>query len=302
MNRRDFVVSAAATLALPHLGRFARLREAEPKIRFAVKYGMVDEGATVLEKFKLVKELGFHGIEMDSPSNLDRSEVIAARDETRLTIHGVVDSVHWRKPFSHPDAEVRAEGVAALETAVRDCKAYGGTTVLVVPAVVNKDVSYAEAWERSTREIKRVLPLCEELGIRIAFENVWNGFLLSPLEAARYVDSFESSLVGWYFDVGNIVNYGWPRHWIEALGNRIFKVDVKGFSRKRRNDQGLWKGFGVEIGDEQDDGNWDEVRAALGKLGYDSWATAEVGGGGRERLADIKARMDRVLANPLSAK
>jgi hexulose-6-phosphate isomerase len=263
------------------------------RIRKAVKLGMVQVEGSLEQKFALLAEIGFDGVELDSPSDLDTGDVVAAKRATGLEIPGVVDSVHWSKPLSHPDEGIRAEGRAGLETALRECKAYGGTTALLVPAVVNKGVGYDAAWERSTEEIRKVLPLAEELDVKIAIENVWNGFLLSPLEAARYVDQFESEHIGWYFDVGNIVNYGWPEQWIRILGHRILKLDVKEYSRKKRNDEGLWKGFQVEIGDG--DCDWPAVRAALDEIGFEGWATAEVGGGGEERLRDIKARMDRVL-------
>ncbi len=265
------------------------------KLKKALKYGMIGEGKTPLEKFQLVKSLGFQGVEPDSPSDLDVDEVVEAAEQTGVEIPGVVDSVHWGKPFSHPDPKVRAEGVAALETALRDCKRYGGTSVLVVPAVVNAGVSYADAYRRSQEELRKCLPLAEELEIDIAFENVWNNFLLSPLEAARYVDEFESERVGFHFDVGNIVYYGWPAHWIEALGKRILKLDIKDYSRKKLNDEGRWKGFGVQIG--EGDSDWPAVMRALGKIGYSGWATAEVGGGDRERLAQISANMDKVFAS-----
>lgn len=266
-----------------------------PGLKKAVKYYMVQPGSTVHEKFALLKSLGFDGIELDAPSNLDRQEVIEARDATGLPIHGVVDSAHWSKPFSHPDAKVRAEGVAALEKAIDDAHAYGASTVLVVPAVVNKSVSYTEAYERSQREIRQVVPLAKERGVRIAFENVWNHFLLSPLEAARYVDEFESDFVGWYFDVGNIVNYGWPEQWIRTLGKRIFKLDIKEFSRKKRDDEGLWKGFGVPL--LEGDCDWPAVMAALDAIEYEGWGTAEIAGGDRAYLADVAQRMDRIFAS-----
>lgn len=263
------------------------------QIKKALKYGMIAEGATIAEKFAAAKAAGFDGVEMDSPSDLDSDEIIAARDASGLAIPGVVDSAHWRDTLSHPDGEVRARGLAALETALRDAATYGASTVLLVPAVVNEQVSYANAYARSQAEIRKALPLAEERGVKIAIENVWNGFLLSPLEAARYIDEFESDHIGWYFDIGNIVNYGWPHHWIEALGKRILKLDIKDFSRKKRDDEGLWKGFGVEIGDG--DAGWPQVREALAAIGYSGWAAAEVRGGDAARLKDIARRMDAVL-------
>ena len=263
------------------------------KLKKALKYGMIGEGKTPLEKFELVKSLGFQGVEPDSPSGLDVDEVVAAAEQTGIEIPGVVDSVHWGKPFSHPDPKVRAEGVAALETALRDCKRYGGSSVLVVPAVVNAGVSYADAYRRSQEELRKCLPLAEELEIDIAFENVWNNFLLSPLEAARYIDELGDDVCGWFLDVGNVVRFAWPEHWVQALGHRVLKLDVKEYSRKKQNEEGLWKGFQVGIGDG--DCGWPQVMAALDEVGFEGWASAEVGGGGRERMEDILARMNRVL-------
>jgi hexulose-6-phosphate isomerase len=296
IDRRDMLGMGALLALLPLTGGAAasvRRRSMPAGIRKAVKIGMVKHEGSLADKFALLADIGFDGVELDSPSDLDRGEVLAAKAATGLEIPGVVDSVHWGKPLSHPDVAVRDEGRAGLETALRDCRAYGGTTALLVPAVVNKEVGYDEAWERSSEEIRKVLPLAEELGVQIAIENVWNHFLLSPLEAARYIDQFESDAIGWYFDVGNIVNYGWPEQWIRILGHRILKLDVKEFSRAKRNDEGLWKGFGVKIGDG--DCDWPAVREALADIGWGGWATAEVGGGGEERLRDIKARMDSVL-------
>ncbi len=273
--------------------------EREPKnqvvIRKAVKFEMIAGEMTTLQKFQLVQSVGFDGVEMPSPSDLDVDEVREAAGETGITVHGVVDSEHWANPLSDPNPEVRRRGRAALVKALRDCRRYGGDTVLLVPAVVTKRVSYAEAWTRSQGEIRVVLPLAAQLQVRIALENVWNNFLLSPLEAARYVDELDSPWVGWYFDVGNVVRYGWPEHWIRTLGPRLLKLDVKEYSRTKRDQEGLWKGFDVEIGDG--DCDWPAVMSALAAIGYEGWATAEVAGGDAGRLREIADRMDRVLAS-----
>ncbi len=265
------------------------------KLKKAVKYGMIGEGDSVLAKFELLKELGFDGVELDSPSDLDLDEVLEAKRKTGIEIPGVVDSVHWKRPFSSNSEDERAQGRAALETALRDCRRVGGTSVLVVPAVVGAQVAYDDAYRRSQEEIGKLVPLAEELGIDILFENVWNNFLLSPMEAARYVDEFESERVGFHFDVGNIVLYGWPEQWIRILGKRIRKLDIKDYSRKKLNDEGRWAGFGVQIG--EGDAGWPAVMKALDEIGYEGWGAAEVSGGKRDRLAQIAANMDKVFAS-----
>ncbi len=297
-TRREVLATGAAALAA---GTFAptanAARKAPRNYKKAVKYGMVKTEGSVEDKFRLLKKLGFDGVELDSPAEFDKEEVLEAIRTTGLQVCGVVDSVHWRFHLSDPDANVRKQGREGLETALRDAHDYGASTVLLVPAVVHKDVSYADAYTRSQKEIRQVLPLAAELRVAIAFENVWNHFLLSPLEAARYVDEFSSPWVGWYLDVGNIVNYGWPQHWVSALGKRILKLDMKEFSRSKRNDEGLWKGFQVEI--MEGDCEWSEVMAELDKVGYfertEGWGTAEVAGGDEARLADIAARMDQAF-------
>ena len=291
MERRDFLKAGA--LGITGLA-VAGPQWPSGTIKKAVKFGMVqEEGLSILEKFQLLKDLGFDGVEMDSPSDLDRDEVIAARDATGLPIHGVVDSVHWVKTLSDPDAAVRAEGLEGLKTALDDAHAYGASTALLVPAVVRKNVSYAEAYQLSQAEIRKVLPIAEETGVSIAIENVWNMFLLSPLECARYIDEFESEAIGWYFDVGNIVNYGWPEHWIHTLGHRILKLDIKEYSRGKRDREGPYAGFNVPLG--EGDCDWSEVVKALDAIGYEGWATAEIAGGDTARLQEIARRMDRIL-------
>ncbi|MEX1024729.1 MAG: sugar phosphate isomerase/epimerase family protein [Planctomycetota bacterium] len=292
LDRRVLLGGAAAV----GLGSLLGAESGAGRMRFSksLKIGMIEGARDLTHAFQIATDAGFDGVELDSPNGYEVAEVVAAKEATGSKVPGVVLSTHWHKPFSAADRGVRAEAVEALETAIDDCAAYGGDTVLVVPGVVNAATSYAAAYERSQHELAKVLPRCLERGVKLAFENVWNGFLLSPLEAARYVDEFESDAVGWYFDVGNVVNFGWPHHWIESLGERILKLDVKEFSRKRRDEEGLWRGFEVEIGDG--DCEWPRVVRALAAVGYRGWASAEVAGGDVERLREIAGRMDRVLA------
>ena len=265
-----------------------------PLVKKSLKFGMIKEDLSVLDKFKLVKDLGFDGIELDSPNDLTEGEILEARDKTGLEVPGTVNSRHWKLPLSHPDSSVRETCVESMKQALRDTKTYGGSTVLLVPGVVNAEVSYADAYERSQAEIRKLLPLAEATGVKIAIENVWNNFLISPIEAARFVDELDSPMVGWYFDVGNVVRYGWPAHWIEALGSRILKIDIKDYSRKKQTDEGIWQGFKVKLG--EGDADYAAVNNALREVGYQGWGSAEVSGGDRERLREISERMDRLYA------
>ena len=160
--------------------------------------------------------------------------------------------------------------------------------------MVNKEVSYADAFTRSREMIRQAVPLAEELGVKIALENVWNNFLLSPLEAARFVDDFNSPMVGWHFDCGNVWNYGWPDQWIRILGKRIVKIHIKEFSRKKADSEGKWKGFEVKL--LEGDMEWPAIMKALDDVGYTGWIIAEQGGAGSpEGLKDISVRMDKIL-------
>ncbi len=299
MNRKDFLTltSAAAigSTLFPWSSVEAKdMQSKKPLIKKSLKFGMIQEDLSIEDKFRLVKDLGFHGVEMDSPNELDDKEILKARDAVGIEIPGVVNSVHWRAPLSSPDPVVRMECVESMKTALRACKNYGGTTVLLVPAVVNDKIAYQDAYQRSQEEIRKILPVAEETGIKIAIENVWNNFLLSPMEAARYIDEFDSPMIGWYFDVGNIIRYGWPEHWIQTLGSRIMKIDIKEYSRTRQREEGIWKGFDVPLG--EGDCNWPKVNEALAAVGYEGWGSAEVRGGDRTRLQEISERMDKLYA------
>jgi hexulose-6-phosphate isomerase len=264
------------------------VRAAEkPKLKKAVKFGMIEIDGSIEDKFDLIKSIGFEGVELDSPSDLDRQEAVRARDKTGINIHGVVDSIHWQTRLSDPDPAVRAKGLEGLRTAIKDCHTYGGTTVLLVPGKVAdpQNENFDQVWERSAAEIRKALPQAQDAGVKIAIEVVWNDFLTTPEQLVKYVDQFESPTVGAYFDCSNMLKYGVSSaDWIRRLGPRMLKFDFKGYSHQNK-----W----VPIG--EGDENWPEVLAALSAVGYNGWATAEVGGGGRDVLTDVYRRMERVL-------
>jgi L-ribulose-5-phosphate 3-epimerase len=302
MRRREFLKTSAGVLALAALtpralpAQNTKPEAAAPKraLKKGIMWGTVGVKGSILEKMKAIKEAGFDGTEM--MSHMDQDEVLRARDESGLAIPSVCGRDHWAKPLSHPDPKVREEGLEALKQTLRDAKRYGASSVLLVPAVVSKEVSYDEAYRRSQAEIRKAIPLAEELGVKIACENVWNQFLLSPLEAARYVDEFKSPAVGWHFDVGNILNYGWPEQWIRILGPRIQKLHIKEFSRKKRDSEGLWKGFDVKL--LEGDNDWPAVMKAVDDIGYHNWAITEQGGGDSpEGLKDLADRLTKIISS-----
>ena len=282
---------AAAQGQAPPASAPARKR----KLKKGLGIGMIGIPGTLEEKFKAVKQLGFDGVEIDSPSKLGIDEIVKAKDAAGIEIPSAIDAVHWTRTLCDPDPKIRTEAVKVLEQALRDVKKAGGSSVLLVPAVVNANISYEDAWNRSTEEIRKVLPVAAELQVRIAVENVWNQFIMSPLEARRYVDDFQSPWVGWHLDIGNVITYGWPEQWIRILGKRIQKLHIKEYSRKKRDAEGLWKGFDVEL--LEGDNNWPAVMAALDDIGYDGWGIAEVAGGDEKRLAEVSKRMDKIFAS-----
>ena len=239
----------------------------------------------ILPHFERLKDAGFEGVELLSPNELDRDEVLKARDKTGIVIHGVSGSVHWKDRLSDPDPKVVERGKEAIRKEILDCKAYGGTTVLVVPGVVTPEVSYRDVMTRSQAAIKCLIPDAEKEGIVLAIEEVWNKFLLSSVEFANYVDSFKSPWVKAYFDVGNVVEYGYPQEWIRELGSRIVKIHIKEYKKDKR--------FGYELGEGEID--WPSVRKALLDVKYEGWITAEVGYGDTARLKDVVRRMDKIL-------
>ncbi len=256
-------------------------------------YATIQMEAPILAKFAAVKEAGFAGIE--PMSHMPQSEVLDAFGATGLKAASVCCATHWKQPLSDPDPAVRKAGLDGLMQALRDAKAYGASSVLLVPAVVNKKVSYTDAYTRSQTEIRKALPLARELGVKIAIENVWNLFLLSPMEAARYVDEFESPAVGWHFDVGNVVTFGFPEQWIRILGKRITKLHIKEYSLAKRDKQGPSAGFQTPF--LTGDNDWPAVMAALDEVGYTGWGIAEQpGGDSLEGLKTLSKAMDQIFA------
>jgi len=265
---------------------------AKRNLMAGIMWGSIGVGKTILEKFEAAKLAGYDGVEVDS--HLSRDEVLKAKEATGLKVHSVCDSKHWKLLLSSPDAKIRQEGIDALKVALEDANIFGADAVLLVPGRVTDTVTYDDCWNRSSEEIKKAVPFAAKLKVKIAVENVWNNFLLSPLEAARYIDQFRSPWVGAYFDCGNILAYGWPEQWIKILGKRIAKIHIKEYSKKIADTQGKSAGFNVKL--REGDVNWGAVMSALDQVGYKGWTSIEMPGGDTpEGLKDLCDRMKMIL-------
>jgi L-ribulose-5-phosphate 3-epimerase len=290
-NRRTFLKTIAGGLLATASSGAITQDAAKKGIRKAVLNSMLPKELSYAGRFTLARSVGFDGIEMQTVSDASESrEILAAARKADLQIHSVMNADHWRFPLSSSDPAVVSRSVSGMETSLRNAALWGADTVLLVPAVVDATTSYQDAWTRSQRVIReRLLPLARELKVVIAVEEVWNKFLLSPVEFARYVDEFESPWLRAYFDVGNVVFYGYPQDWIRTLGARIVRLHLKDFQLDRPNGRFSWKNLG------EGDIDWPEVRRALAEVSYTGYITTEVAGGDAAYLRDLATRVDRFL-------
>ncbi len=300
-NRRAFMklLVAGAAGAGRVLPAFAGQPQRTPAsaggaIRKSMLMSMLPKQRSYAERLALAKTTGWDAIEIGTiPSSDEAAEINEAARKAGVTIHSVMNADHWRYPLSSADPEVVTRSVQGMEASLRNAKLWGADAVLLVPAVVDAKTGYKDAWTRSQQVIReRLLPMARDMKIVIAVEEVWNKFLLSPLEMARYVDEFESPWVRAYFDVGNIVFYAFPQDWIRTLGSRIVKVHLKDFALERGKGQFFWRNIG------EGDIDWPDVRQALADIKYAGYVTTEVSGGdGSEAyFTDLAQRVDRFIA------
>ena len=293
MNRRSFlkitVAGAAATAFVPSAS-------AAPKrnLRKAIMYSTIGVKGSVLEKFRVIKEAGFEGLE--PMGGMNRGEVLAALKETSLQAASVCCHSHWEKPLSAPDEATRKIGFDGLLLSLQDAQAYGASSVLLVPGVARDGVTYQQCFERSIVEIKKAIPVARDAGVKIAIENVGNNFILSPEQALEYLDAINSEWVGWHFDIGNAGRVGPAEKWIDLLGKRILKIHVKDFSAKPAA-PGARSGARPKLLDG--DTNWPAVMNALDRAGYSGWAISEQPSdqaSSLETARDLAQRMDKIFA------
>ena len=285
IDRRRFIqtsgriLAAAAVPSLLARPSVALAQQSGPRYKKAVGWGMIEGDLSVEDKLKLAKDVGFEGVEVSAglgkKGGLDPKDLARASEKVGVAVHGLVGSA--------PD----------LSGAIDEAAIYGATSVLNVARPDPKG-SFMENYKSTQELIRKAIPNAEKRRIYILIENVWSTFLIEPLTMARYIDELDSPFVKAYFDIGNVVRWGWPQHWIEVLGKRIVKIHIKEYDLNVAMKEGMSKGFNRPIGEGSIE--WDRVRAELEKIDYRGWATAEVNGGDRKRLAEISEQMNQVLA------
>lgn len=284
LSRRSFIAGTAYAVGALLSMRKTSTGGEEKRFKKAIILGMLPSNMPLKDRLKLAKDVGFDGIEIPPMDEKQADEIRAIADDVGIELHSIIYG-GWHAPLSSADEKIVEAGLKGIERALHTAKRVGADAVLLVPGIVDARTRYIECYERTQRNIKRILPLAEELGITIAVENVWNNFLLSPIEFARYVDEFNSERLRAYFDVGNVVKFGFPEDWIRTLGKRIVKVHLKDFKRDTNKFVMLLEG----------DVNWEAVRQALIEVGYRGYLTAELSGGDEAYLRDVSARMDKII-------
>lgn len=297
MNRRTFLASSAA---LAGSALFSNAQDApakkRPKLKKAVNLGMCNIKGPLTDRFKAIKDAGFDGIELNLPDDgLTTEKIIEARDASGLEVAGIICTSHWSFPLSANDPGKRERTVNGLKYALKQGGEIGCKRVLLVPGTVEKDVTYEQCWQRSIEGIKRCIETAEQSKCAIAVENVWNRFINEPVAARRYLEEINSPWVGWHFDIGNCVTFGWPEHWVRTLGKKhLFNLHIKEYSRSKRDKHGPFAGFEVELMEGEND--WPAVMKALDEVGYEGYGILEVGGGDATRLKFLAERTDKIFA------
>src|SRR5437763_8611385 len=300
-SRREFLKTSAAVVCSAGFGggplansqtagESSRTTPSSPTlpIKKGVWLEMLPAKLSTADRFKMARDAGFEVVQAPTePDEHKAEEIKKAAEAANIRIDSVMNMDHWKYPLSSNDPAVVEKSLAGMRTSLHNAKVWGADAVLLVPAVVNPQTSYRDAWTRSQKEIRTLLPLAEELKVMIAIEEVWNKFLLSPLEMAKYISEFQSPWIKAWFDVGNVLLYGYPQDWMHTLGNSIVKVHVK--DCKRKEDGYAW----VNLGDG--DVDWAAVRQAFADIGYSGSAVTELEGGDEAYLRDVVRRFDRFV-------
>jgi len=269
-------------------------------------------GKTNKEAMKLAKDAGFEGIELAlggegeitmTSTDEELLSIKAYAEELGIKVPSLSSGLCWANSLTANDPEERQRAFDMVVRQLYCAKMIGAETILVIPGSVSVEfvpewgvVDYDVVYERALEQMKKLAPIAEEYGVQIGLENVWNKFLLSPLEMRNFIDAVGSEWVGSYFDTGNVVYSGYPEQWIKILGKRIFKVHFKDY---RRNPGGLNAFVDLLAGDV----DWKAVKQAFADIGYEGWAAGEMipqyAQGSDQLIYNTSASMERIMRGEL---
>jgi len=256
------------------------------------------------EKFARTRDAGFSGVElrlgeevaMDTPS-AELERIGAAARAAGIEIASLwVSAPLSPNPLNSPDAKLRARGVEVLRRAVDIARQVGCGALLIVPGRLGSgaklQVGYEDTWQRVSDELRKVVPYAEQHRVLLTPENVWNKFLVSPLEMRAFVDQFHNPWLQTHFDIGNVMQFGYPQDWILTVGTRIRRIHAKDYKLSSRAEQGRF----VDL--FEGDVDWKEVMAALVKIGYRGFISPEIGIDPRDpdKIVKVSSALDRILA------
>lgn len=255
------------------------------QLRKGLNYWTLRGGTTADEAIAIAADAGYHGLEFcladDGPVALDTSDreldrIRSRANEAGIDLPSVASWLVWENNLVSDDPATRSRAMAIIVRQLEVAQALGAKTVLVVPGYVGVDfvspsevVAYDAAYDRALEAIGNLAKTAESCGVRIGVENVWNKFLLSPLELRGFIDTIAHPSVGAYFDIGNALLTGYPDQWIRILGQRIFALHVKDY---RRSPGGFDSFVDILSGDV----DFPAVAAALDSIGYEGFVTAEI--------------------------
>jgi hexulose-6-phosphate isomerase len=187
----------------------------------------------------------------------------------RATVTGVTTLDLFRYTLTSGDKKKRRAAVEIVRRMVDICSSLGGSIVLIEPGVVTSSLSYRDAYANCQAAMKEAAGYAEKKNVTLALENVWGKFLMSPLEFAAFLDGFRSEAVGAYFDVANVLAFGYPQDWIRILAHRIKSIHFKDFNAAAGGIHGFCNPFDGSV-------DWFAVKRALEAIEYDGYIVAEV--------------------------
>ena len=297
MNRREL-------LAMPLAAAFSASAQTSPRFIKGICSIIFPKEMPRAETFVQAKSAGFDAVEMalgaDVPLDISRDDARRMADAAekagiRIVTLWASEPLH-QNPVNSPDPAVRARGVDAMRKAIEIATNLRCGAILLYAVRLGNgpklEIGSQDTWDRFTAELQKVVSDAERAKVFLNPENVWNKFLLSPLEMRTFVDQFHSQYVGTHFDTGNVMQYGYPEDWILTLGQRIKRIHIKDYKLSARAEQGrfvdLWEG----------DVNWKAVMAALVKVGYSGPLSPEIGRNPNQpdQLKRVSEALDKILA------